>query len=477
MDWQVVIGLEVHVQVNTITKLFCSCPTKFGMEANLSTCQVCLGYPGVLPCFNEKVLEKAVSAGLALNCEVQEFSQFDRKNYFYPDLPKAYQITQLFHPICLNGFVTIDSKDENKKIRINRIHIEEDAGKLVHSNVAGIEESYVDLNRAGTPLLEIVSEPDISSSEEAVAYLQSLRSILRYIDVSDCNMQEGSLRCDVNLSVKKQGETTLGNRTEIKNMNTFKGIAAAIKYEKNRQISLLEKSEKVVQQTLLWDNEAKKTKAMRSKENLNDYRYFPDPDLPPVFISIENVKKSKEDLVELPNEKQQRFQKQYNLSEYDAKVLTNDKELSFYFEDAVQHSQGRAKKVANWISTEVLSYLNENLIEIKDFSVSSKEIGALVLMMEEGKITGKIAKDIFPMMIESGKTAEEIVILKGINVVSNEEEIEKILQKVIDENPESVAKYKNGQDRILGFFVGQVMKETKGQANPKVVNEIFKKLI
>lgn len=476
MSWETVIGLEVHVQLNTKTKLFCSCSTKFGEQPNINTCPVCLGYPGVLPCFNEKVLEKAVSAGLALNCEIQSFSKFDRKNYFYPDLPKAYQITQLFHPICQRGFIKI-STEEEKQIRINRIHIEEDAGKLVHSQVAGIEESYVDLNRAGTPLLEIVSEPDISSGDEAIAYLQSLKSILKYIDVSDCNMQEGSLRCDVNLSIKRKDDDKLGNRTEIKNMNTFKGIAAAIQYERNRQISLLEKGETVTQQTLLWDNQKKKTKPMRSKENLNDYRYFPDPDLPPVYVSVDYIKKSQEALVELPSAKQERFQKEYNLSEYDAKVLTNDKSLSFYFEDAVKSSGGKTKKVANWITTEVLSYLNEHLIEIDDFSVSSGEIGALVKMIEEGKITGKIAKDIFPTMIEEKKLVEQIVEEKGINVVSNESEIEDLLKKIIAANPDTVAKYKSGQDRVLGFFVGQVMKETQGQANPKVVNEILKKLI
>lgn len=477
MSWQVVIGLEVHVQVNTRTKLFCSCSTTFGVESNLNTCQVCLGYPGVLPCFNEGVLKKAVSAGLALNCEINPFSRFDRKNYFYPDLPKAYQITQLFHPICENGSVEIFTQETEKKIRINRIHIEEDAGKLVHSSVAGIEESYVDLNRAGTPLLEIVSEPDISSSEEAVAYLQSIRSILRYIDVSDCNMQEGSLRCDVNLSVKKKEDEKLGNRTEIKNMNTFKGIAAAINYEKNRQITLLEKGEKISQQTLLWDNQKKKTKPMRSKENLNDYRYFPDPDLPPVYVTIDYINDRKENLVELPHEKQQRFQEEYKLSEYDAKVLTSDKDLSFYFEDAIKFSDGKVKKVANWITTEVLSYLNEHLLEIKDFPVPSSEIGALIKMIDKGEITGKIAKDIFPTMIVEKKKVAEIVREKGINVVSNESEIEEMLQKIIEANPETVAKYKAGQDRVLGFFVGQVMKQTKGQANPKVVNEILQKLI
>lgn len=481
IKYQPVIGLEVHVQLNTKTKLFCNCATDFTSEPNENTCPLCFGHPGVLPVLNKAAFHKAVEAGIALNCDINSRSKFDRKNYFYPDLPKAYQITQMFEPICSNGKINFlvqkDKKNYNKEVNITRIHIEEDAGKLIHSQVSDISESYVDLNRAGTPLIEIVSEPEIYSADEAVAYLQNLKTILEYINVSDCNMQEGSLRCDANVSVKPIDSEKLGDRTEIKNMNTFKGLQNAIEYEIKRQIKVLNQGGKITTETLLWDNNEKKTKSMRSKEQAHDYRYFPEPDLIPYYISIEEVNDIKQNLPELPEQKKKRFIEKYQLSDYDATLMTSSKSLADYYEKATSITPKSAKKICNWISTEILSILNERLITIDEFEVEAKAIGELVYMIEAGETTGKIAKEIFPEMINSQKSAKTIIEEKGLSVINDDSTIEEIVSKIIGENPGTVKKYKDGNDRVFGFFVGQTMKQTNGTANPALVNQMIKKLL
>ena len=478
--WQPVIGLEVHVQLNTKTKLFCSCSTQFATEPNYNTCPICLGHPGVLPVLNEHAFYKSVQAGIALNCQINKRSKFDRKNYFYPDLPKAYQITQMFEPICSNGKINILVKKNkefySKDVNITRIHIEEDAGKLVHSQVADLAESYVDLNRSGTPLIEIVSEPEIYSSEEAVSYLQTLKTILEYTEVSDCNMQEGSLRCDANVSVRPVDSDVLGDRTEIKNMNTFKGLQNAIEYEIKRQIKVLEQGGTITTETLLWDNNDKKTKSMRSKEEAHDYRYFPEPDLLPYYISKNEIDEIKNNLPELPEQKKQRFIEKYELSDYDATLMISSKALADYYETATSIVPKSAKKICNWISTEILSILNERLISIDQFEVDANTTGELV-KMKGGEITGKIAKEIFPEMINTQKSAKQIVEEKGLSVINDDKAIEEIVSKIIANNPETVEKYKSGNERVFGFFVGQTMKETGGRANPEVVNKIIKNLL
>ena len=482
MKWEVVIGLEVHCQLNTQTKLFCACQTSFGQLPNVNTCPICLGHPGVLPVLNEKALEKAIMAGHALGCQVESISKFDRKNYFYPDLPKAYQITQYQRPICTSGQIEIvvNERGENlysKNIGITRIHIEEDAGKLIHSQVPGVAESYVDLNRAGIPLIEIVSEPDLSSATEAVAYLQKIKTILEYIGISDCNMEEGSLRCDANISLKRKGDEKLGDRTEIKNMNTFKGLQSAIEYEIKRQQKILDAGEVVVTETLLFDPEEKKTRSMRNKEGSHDYRYFPEPDLLPLQLGVSYIVNLKKKLPELPEAKKKRFMDEYHLSEYDANILVNDKQIANYYEKAVSFCPEKPKKVCNWITTEVMSILNEDIRSIEDFSVPPEHVGMLIKMVVTGKITGKIAKDIFPEMISSGESPSQVVEKKGIKVMSDDGELKEIVNVVIKENLEVVAKYQNGNQKVFGFLVGQVMKKTKGQANPGAVNKLLKEML
>ncbi len=482
MKWEVVIGLEIHCQLNTKTKLFCGCQTSFGESPNVNTCPVCLGHPGVLPVLNVLALKKAIMAGHALGSQVEHFSKFDRKNYFYPDLPKAYQITQYEKPICTAGQVEIfiNEKGKNpysKNIGITRIHIEEDAGKLIHSHVAGLTESYVDLNRAGTPLIEIVSEPDLSSATEAVTYLQKIKTILEYIGVSDCNMEEGSLRCDANVSLKKVGEKKLGNRTEIKNMNTFKGLQSAIEYEIHRQQKILDTGGVIVTETLLFDSVEKKTRSMRSKEESHDYRYFPEPDLLPFQLEETYINDLRKTLPELPDAKKKRFMEQYNLSEYDSDVLVSDQAVANYYEKAVSFCPEEPKKVCNWIMTEVLSILNDELLSIEEFSVTPENIGELIKMVSTGELTGKIAKDIFPEMVSSRKTPKDIIQKKGIKVMSDDSELKKIVSEIIKENPEVVTKYQNGNQKVFGFLVGQIMKKTKGQANPSGVNKLLKEML
>jgi aspartyl-tRNA(Asn)/glutamyl-tRNA(Gln) amidotransferase subunit B len=476
MEWETVIGLEVHCQLNTVTKLFCGCATSFGDAPNTHTCQICLGHPGVLPVLNKVALEKAVLAAMATECTVNPFSKFDRKNYFYPDLPKAYQITQFEKPVAEWGKISIpvDEGKSSRDIRIRRIHMEEDAGKLMHSQIG---ESYVDLNRAGTPLIEIVSEPDLSNSEEAVTYLQKLRSIMLYIGVSDCNMEEGSLRCDANVSIRPRGEKKLGDRTEIKNMNTFKGLRDAIEVEIKRQKKILEGGGRIVTETLLYDAAEKKTRAMRSKEEAHDYRYFPEPDLIPIRLSAAEIARIKATLPELPDAKHLRFVNEYKLSPYDATVLVADQDLAYYYEDAVKACPSEPKKICNWIMTEVNGYLNEKLLTIKKFPVKAAHIGGLIKSVSSGVINGKIAKDIFPEMIETGKSADEIVESKGLKQVTDTGAIQAAVEKVIRENADAAERYRGGNTKLMGFFVGLVMKETGGKANPQIVNDLVKSLL
>lgn len=475
MEFEPVIGLEVHVQLKTGSKIFCGCSTKFGSLPNSQTCPVCLGLPGVLPVLNSDVLKKGITAGLALNCEIAHYSKFDRKNYFYPDLPKAYQISQYDRPICQHGYVDIENKGEKKRIGITRLHLEEDAGKLVHSEDRSDSNSYVDLNRTGVPLAEIVSEPDMRSADEAYEYLQKIKTIMKYTDVSDVNMEEGSLRCDVNISIRKKGETKLGEKVEIKNLNSFKFVKAAIDYEFARQVDLAEAGEikSIVQETRLWNADLMKTYSMRSKEDAHDYRYFPDPDLPPVIIEDSFVAELRSSLPELPDAKKERFVSQYTLPEYDAAVLTSVKQLADYYEK-VTSQKVDPKKASNWIMSELLGQISDPE-KIDQFPVTAGNLASLLLLVENNTINGKIAKTVFREMIETGAAPDEIVEKNGLRQVSDTGEIEKIIDSVIDVNPQSVEDFRSGKGKALGFLVGQVMKESKGKANPQIVNEILMK--
>jgi len=476
MEYEAVIGLEVHVQLNTRSKIFCGCSTEFGAPPNTHVCPVCMGQPGVLPVLNKEVLYKAIKAGLALNGEIALYSKFDRKNYFYPDLPKGYQISQYDLPIMKNGYLDITlSSGEVKRIGITRMHMEEDAGKLIHSE--GEAVSYVDFNRAGVPLLEIVSEPDMRSSEEAYFYLKELRNIMKYIEVSDVNMEEGSLRCDANVSIRPKGEKRFGTKVEIKNMNSFNSVKRAIEYEIARQIEILESGGTIFQETRLYDAEKNKTFSMRTKEEAHDYRYFPEPDLPPIVIDKSLIEEIRNSLPELPVERRKRFVTEYSLTQFDANLLTEEKELADYFEYCVKNSRIEPKKFANWIQSEVLAVLNEKNITIKDFEniVQPGELINLLSFIEDGTISGKIAKDVFLEMINTGKCAREIIELKGLKQITDSSEIERWVNEVIDKNPKEVEKYRQGNEKILGFFVGEVMKLSKGKANPKLVNEILRK--
>lgn len=475
MKYEPVIGLEVHVQLNTNTKIFCSCSTQFGSAPNSQTCPGCLGLPGVLPVLNKDVLKKGIIAGLALNCEIANYSRFDRKNYFYPDLPSAYQLSQYYNPLCLNGFVDININGEEKRIGITRIHLEEDAGKLIHSEDSTDPNSYVDLNRSGVPLAEIVSEPDIRSADEAYEYLQKIKTIMKYADVSDVNMEEGSLRCDVNISIREKGETRLGERVEIKNLNSFKFVKAAIEYEFDRQVDLVESGEikSIVQETRLWNNEEMKTTSMRSKEDAQDYRYFPDPDLTPIIIDDQYINELKENLPELPDKKKERFMSQYGLPEYDASVLTSVRQLADYYEN-VTSAKVDAKKASNWIMSELLGQIDDPE-KIDEFPVNAGSLASLLLLVENNTINGKIAKSVFREMIETGLSPDEIIEKKGLRQVSDTGEIEKIIDRILESNTQSVEDFKNGKSKALGFLVGQVMKESKGKANPQIVNEMLLK--
>ena len=469
-DYEEIIGLEVHAELSTKTKIFCSCPTEFGADVNTHICPICTAMPGALPVLNEKVVEYAVKAGLATNCTISQDSKNDRKNYFYPDLPKSYQISQFDKPLCNNGYIEIEDDFGNpKKIRILRIHIEEDAGNLNHDDFTG--ETLVDLNRSGVPLIEIVSEPDIRSAGEADRYLKKLKSILQYIDVSDCKMQEGSFRADVNVSVHKKGEP-FGNRCEMKNMNSFKSIQRAIEYEKQRQIAEVEKGNIIEQETLRWDDVAGRTFQMRTKENSQDYRYFPEPDLVAIKLSDEYINKIKEELPELPESRKARYIKELRLSEKDANFLTSSKALSDIFEKAGEICKNY-KGVCNWLNSDISRILNEKEMEPEEIPFTAEQLAEMVEIIDNGEISTKIGKQVIEELFENPKSPKKIVEEKGWIQISDEGAIKQVVLKVLEANPQSITDYKAGKDRALGFLVGQAMKETKGKANPQMLNKMF----
>ena len=468
-DYEIVIGLEVHAELSTKTKIFCSCKTAFGGAPNTQVCPICMAMPGTLPVLNEKVVEYAVKAGIATNCKIERNSKNDRKNYFYPDLPKSYQISQYDKPLCVGGNIEIETSTGTKKIGITRIHIEEDAGKLNHDDLGG--GSLVDLNRAGVPLIEIVSEPDIRSSEETEQYLRKLKSILEYIEVSDCKMEEGSLRADVNVSVHKRGEA-LGQRTEMKNMNSFRSIVRAIDYEANRQIDVIESGGKIMQETLRWDEVSGKTFSMRDKENAQDYRYFPDPDLVAIKLSEEYIENIKNSLPELPESRKKRYLEEYKLSEKDAKIITSSKYLSDLFEQAGKIS-GNIKAAGNWIISDISRILNETETDPMHIPFDSKQLAELIMLIDKGTISSSIGKKVLEELFENPRSPEEIIKEKGWIQISDEGEIKEVVLKILEANPQSIADYKAGKDRALGFLVGQAMKVTKGKANPQMLNKIF----
>lgn len=470
MEFETVIGLEIHAQLKTVTKIFCGCSTRFGAPPNSNTCPICLGMPGVLPVLNKKVVEFAIKLGLATNSTINRFSQFARKNYFYPDLPKGYQTSQFDLPIIGRGEITIEVDGSEKTIGITRIHMEEDAGKLMHDEVEPV--SHVDLNRTGTPLLEIVSEPDIRSPEEASAYLKKIHAILRYLDICDGNMQEGSFRCDANISLRPVGEEKLGTRTELKNMNSFRHVQSALEYEVRRQRDILLDGGKIVQETLLWNPDKNCSESMRGKEDAHDYRYFPCPDLVPIEISDEWVEEVRSTLPELPDQRKARFTRQYDLPEHDAVLLTADREVADYFEETVKGG-AQAKKVSNWIMTELLRELKGE--EIASCKVSAPQLAALLLMVDANTISGKIAKTVFLDMMASGKDPQTIVREKNLLQVSDAGELLSLVREIIAAHPAQVEDFHAGKTKLMGFFVGQLMQKTKGKANPQLANELFSK--
>ena len=470
MEYEVIIGLEVHAELSTKTKIYCGCSTEFGGDPNTHCCPVCTGMPGALPVLNEKVVEYAVKAGLATGCEITKQSKQDRKNYFYPDTPRAYQISQFDMPLCENGKIEIDINGNKKDIGITRIHIEDDAGKLVHDSYTG--GTLVDLNRAGVPLIEIVSEPDIRSAEEAVAYMEKLKGILEYIGVSDCKMQEGSLRADVNLSIRPVGSEKFGTRTETKNLNSFRAISRCIEFEINRQKEVLENGGVIYQETRRWDDIAGEGYAMRTKEDAHDYRYFPEPDLMPIFLSDEYIQNIKDNLPELPESRKARYISEMNLPEYDAGIITSSKALSDFFEVASKEC-GNAKAVSNWIMTDIIRIAREGDYEYSALPFTPVQFAVLIKLIDKGTISGAIAKKVFEEMVATGKDADKIVEEKGLVQISDEGAIKEVVDKIIAANPQSIADYKAGKDRALGFLVGQCMKEMKGKGNPQILNKLI----
>ncbi|PID73313.1 MAG: Asp-tRNA(Asn)/Glu-tRNA(Gln) amidotransferase GatCAB subunit B [Desulfobacterales bacterium] len=471
MRYTSVIGLEVHAQMKTHTKIFCSCATAFGAEPNRHTCPVCTGMPGALPVLNRKVVAYGIKLALATGCAINPVSRFARKNYFYPDLPKNYQVSQYELPLCEHGYLDIQVAENQKRIGITRIHMEEDAGKLIHDPREPV--SRVDYNRTGTPLLEIVSEPDMRSPEEAGAYLRKLHSIVRYLDICDGNMEEGSFRCDANVSIMPEGAEQFGTRTEVKNLNSFKHVEKAIAYEIMRQREVIEDGREVVQETRLYDPNSGVTRSMRGKEEAHDYRYFPDPDLLPVEISTDWIEEVRSSLPELPDARKARYILGHGLSSYDAEVLTAGPEIAEFFEECLSHSAD-AKQAANWIMGPLLGLLHQKGLEISASPVSPEDLAGLLALLEKGVISGKIAKTVFEDMASTGKTAEAIVDEKGLKQVSDTGSIEPVIDRIIAANPSQVKEFRNGKTRLMGFFVGQVMKETRGKANPQVVNQLLK---
>lgn len=473
MKYEAVIGLEVHAQLKTESKIFSSSSTRFGSPPNSQVNPICLGMPGVLPVLNTKALEFAVKAALATNCKIQLRSSFARKNYFYPDLPKGYQISQHVEPFSTDGFLRVDVKGQTKKIRIKRIHMEEDAGKLIHED--SDTYSFVDLNRSGMPLVEIVTEPDIQNSDEAVSYLKQLRSILKYIGVCDGNMERGNLRCDANISIKEKGSDKLGTKVEIKNLNSFRFIQKAIDHETQRQTELVKNGQRVIQETRLFDSNKVRTFSMRTKEDAHDYRYLPDPDLPPLVLEKEWVEELRNSLPELPDRKLKRFLSSYELSDDNAKLLVSNKDIANYFEKCLE-SFDDPKELCNWIITEMLREVDID-DDIEQFPVTAQMLAELLNLTRDGTINRKIAKEIFLVMIAEKKSARDIIKQRGIEQISDASEIEAIVYKILKDNPEEVSRYRSGENKLIGFFVGQVMKLTGGKANPKLVNEAIKKLI
>jgi aspartyl-tRNA(Asn)/glutamyl-tRNA(Gln) amidotransferase subunit B len=470
-NWEAVIGLEIHVQLSTKSKLFSGASTNFGALPNTQACNIDLAMPGVLPVLNEEVLKMAIKLGTALSSDINSPTSFARKNYFYPDSPKGYQISQMDKPIVEGGYLDIETESGTKRIGVTRAHLEEDAGKSLHDDFEG--QSGIDLNRAGTPLLEIVSEPEISTPAEAVAYLKSIHSIIRYLAISDGNMAEGSMRCDANVSVRKKGDLELGTRTETKNVNSFRFVEKAIQYEIERQVHEIESGNTITQETRLYDSQNNTTRPMRSKEYANDYRYFPEPDLLPITLEKDFIESVINGMPEMPNEKKERFVSKFSLSNYDADLLAADKDIANYFEEVVKISDS-PKLSTNWIMGELSALLNNENLNIKDSKVSSDKLGQLILRIEDGTISGKIAKDIFEKMWISGKEVDEIIKDEGLEQVTDDKQIEAMIDEVIKSNPEQLEQYRSGKDRLFGFFVGQVMQASKGKANPKQVNDILK---
>ena len=474
MQFGTVIGLEVHTELKTASKIFCGCTTEFGGEQNTHVCPVCLGLPGVLPVLNEKVLEFAIRTGLALNCTISPYSKFDRKNYYYPDLPKNFQTSQYDLPICENGYLDIEVGGETKRIGITRVHMEEDAGKLVHAGtISNSEYALVDYNRTGVPLLEIVSEPDIRTPEEAKAYLEKIKSILSYIDVSDCKMEEGSLRCDANISLRPIGQEQFGTKAEIKNVNSFKAVQRALEYEVARQTEVLEEGGRIIQETRTWDDSRGVTLSMRNKEQAQDYRYFPEPDLVPIVVDASWVESIRQALPELPEARKQRIMKDHGLSAYDAEVITAARPMADYY-DALVAAGAEAKAAANWLMGEVSKHLNACSLDIRSCPVPPASLAEMIALIEKGTISGKIAKTVFESMWNEGKTATVIIKEQGLVQMSDEGELGGIVEAVIAAHPQSVADFKAGKEKAIGFLVGQIMRQTKGRANPELVNRILK---
>jgi aspartyl-tRNA(Asn)/glutamyl-tRNA(Gln) amidotransferase subunit B len=481
-EYEAVIGLEIHCQLSTKTKIFSSSSTEFGAAPNVNIDPICMGMPGVLPVLNEKVLEYAVKAGLALNCQIAPYSKFDRKQYFYPDLPKNFQISQYDLPIAERGWLEIELVDDDgsatrKKIGITRLHMEEDAGKLVHGGsdrLSGSTYSMVDYNRAGIALIEIVSEPDLRSGVEAAEYAQELRRIVRYLGVSDGNMQEGSLRCDVNVSIRPVGEEKFGTKVEIKNMNSFSAIQRAIDYEIERQTEALETGERIIQETRLWEEGSQRTISMRSKEGSSDYRYFPEPDLPPIQVSEVQLATWKSELPELPAEKRHRYESEMGLSAYDARVLTDDSKVAEYFEATVAGG-GNAKQAANWVMGDITAHLKNEKLGIDELPLKPENLAELISLIEEGTISGKIAKEILPELFAKGGSPKQLVEEKGMVLIADASALEVILDEVLAAHPKELEQYHNGKTKLKGFFVGQVMKKTQGRADPKLTNQLLSK--
>jgi aspartyl-tRNA(Asn)/glutamyl-tRNA(Gln) amidotransferase subunit B len=474
MEFETIIGLEVHAQLLTDTKIFCGCSTKFGGAPNSHTCPVCLGMPGVLPVLNKKVVEFAMKMSLATNCAINKSCSFARKNYFYPDLPKGYQISQYAYPLAEHGYVFLDVNGAQKKIGLTRIHMEEDAGKLMHDEHNPV--SYVDLNRTGVPLIEIVSEPDMRSPEEAADYLKRLHEILVYLEICDGNMEEGSFRCDANVSIRPKGQKEFGTRAELKNMNSFRNVQRALEYEVKRQQYILENGGTVIQETRLWDDSQSVTNSMRSKEEAHDYRYFPDPDLVPIIIDDAWIEKIRHELPELPLNKRERFVKEYQIPAYDAGVLTADKALACYYEEVVLLCS-QPKAASNWVMGDVLRFLNEEKRDIRNCPITPAALAEMIRLIEDATISGKMAKDIVEEMYKTGKPPKTIIAEKGMVQITDENELASTIQSIMDANPNQLKDYRGGKDKLFGFFVGQVMKATQGKANPQLVNNLLKKML